>query len=231
MTGHHQANIHSGKRRRAHRKEHRLRRQEIRSLHIHILLRLEQDANIALHDIRPRHNRTARHYLYQTIIVDMDIHRRIVLTAAYQCSIYKIPIYQKSTLNGIDTTAFYPEMGIPPRLFPRSLHVSQGDIHAADEAHLPIYHAQFAVVAVVHLTGKCRESNRHKGMNINARITHPLEESILHLPAAHIIIDESHFHSLLSLVYQGIGYKISQGIIFHDIRIEMNMMLCLTYII
>ena len=68
-------------------------------------------------------------------------------------------------------------------------------------------------------------------MNINACIAHPLEESILHLPAAHIIIDESHFHSLLRLVYQGIGYKISQGIIFHDIRIEMDMMLCLTYII
>ena len=68
-------------------------------------------------------------------------------------------------------------------------------------------------------------------MNINARITHPLEESILHLPAAHIIIDESHFHSLLRLVYQRISHQIAQCIVLEDVSIQVDVMLGLTYII
>ena len=122
-------------------------------------------------------------------------------------------------------------MGISPSLLLGTFHIPQGDVHTTNEAYPAIYHAQLAVVAIIHLAGKGRETHRHKGMHVDARISHSLEEGILHLPAAHIIIDEAYLHALFRLVYQGISHQIAQGVVFQDISIQMDMVLSLPYII
>ena len=122
-------------------------------------------------------------------------------------------------------------MRIAPLLLPGALHIALGDVHATDESYPTVYHAYLTVIAVVHLAGKRRKPYRHERMHIDACFSHALKEGILHLPAAHIIIYQSDFHSLLRLVYQGISYQITQGIILEDVGIQMDMMLRLTYII
>ena len=58
-------------------------------------------------------------------------------------------------------------------------------------------------------------------------VTHTLEESMTDSPAPHSIINNTHFHTLLGLCYQGIRHHISQSIIIEDIGVEMDMFLCL----
>ena len=122
-------------------------------------------------------------------------------------------------------------MRIAPLLFSGALHIALGDVHAADESYPAVYHAYLAVITVVHLAGKRRKPYRHERMHVDARFSHALKEGILHLPATHIIIYQSDFHSLLRLVYQGISHQITQGIILEDVGIQMDMMLRLTYLI
>ena len=122
-------------------------------------------------------------------------------------------------------------MRIAPLLFPSALHIALGDVHATDKSYPAVYHAYLAVIAVVHLAGKRRKPYRHERMHIDARFPHALKEGILHLPAAHVIVYQSDFHSLFRLVYQGISHQIAQGIILEDVGIQMDMMLSLTYII
>ena len=231
MTRQHQTDIHTRQSCCSHGKQNRFGWQEIRRFHIHILPGLKQDADIALHDIRPRTDRTARNYLHETIVVDMRTDRWIILAIGNQRTVYEIPVYQKGSLNGVNSTALNTEMRIAPGLFLITLHIAQSYIHAADKAHFTIYDTEFAVVTIVYLTRKSRKADWHERMYINACITHTFKEFILHLPAAYIIINQSHLHSLLRLIDQGISYQISQGIGFEDIGIEMNMMLCLSYII
>ena len=78
MTRNHQSHIYAGKCCRAHGEEHLLSRQEVRRLHVYIVLRLKQYAHISLHDVRPFGNRTARHDLHQAVVVYAPRHRRIV---------------------------------------------------------------------------------------------------------------------------------------------------------
>ena len=231
MTGQHQTDIHTRQSCCSHGKQYWFSWQEIRRFHIHILPGLKQDADIALHNVRPRTDRTARNYLYETIVADMRTNRWIILAIGNQCTVYEIPVYQKGSLNGVNATALNTEMRIAPSLFLITLHITQSYIHAADKAHLTIYDTEFAVVTIVYLTRKSRKADWHERMYINACITHTFKEFILHLPAAYIIINQSHLHSLLRLIYQSIGYQIPQSISFEDISIEMNMMLCLSYII
>ena len=122
-------------------------------------------------------------------------------------------------------------MRIAPLLLPGALHIALGDVHATDESYPAVYHAYLAVIAVVHLAGKRRKPYRHERMHIDARFPHALKEGILHLPAAHVIVYQSDFHSLLRLVYQGISHQIAQGVILEDVGIQMDVMLRLTYLI
>ena len=161
----------------------------------------------------------------------MNIHRRIIDAVGNQRAVHEIPVDEERTLQRIDAATLDAKMRISPWLLSRSLHISLGNVHAPDESHLAVNHAQLAVVAIVHLAGKSREAHGHEGVHVNARISHPFEEGVLHLPAAHVVINHSYFHSLLRLVYQRISHQIAQCIVLKDVSIQVDVMLGLTYII
>ena len=62
-------------------------------------------------------------------------------------------------------------------------------------------------------------------MNIYSGIAHTLKERIADAPTAHIIIYQTYLHTLPGLVYQSIGYQISQGVVLYDIGIYMDVLL------
>ena len=231
MARHHQPNVNPSQCCRSHGKQHRLGWQEVWGLHIYVVLRLEQDAHVALHDVGPWADRTARYYLYQAVVVDRDVYRRIILAVGYQCAVYEIPVYQECSLDGVHAASLDTKMGIAPTLSAVALHIAQGDVHAADESHLAIYHAQLTVVAIIHLAREGREAHRHEGMHIDSGISHALKEAVLHLPTPHIIVNQSDLHALLRLVDQGVGDEVAQRVFLDDIGIEMDMLLGLSYII
>ena len=112
-------------------------------------------------------------------------------------------------------------MGVAPFLFAVARDVAFGDVHAADETHLAVNDAELAVVAVVHLAGEGREAHGHECLHLYASLAHAVEEFVPHVPAAHIIVDESHLHTLPCLVYQHVGHEIAQRVRLHDIRDEV----------
>ena len=57
------------------------------------MLRLQQDAHIALHDVGPRTDRTAGHHLHQTVVADSSIDRWIITTVGDERAVYEIPVY------------------------------------------------------------------------------------------------------------------------------------------
>ena len=54
---------------------------------------------------------------------------------------------------------------------------------------------------------------------------------MLHVPAAHIIVDQPHLHAFPRLVDQGIGHQTTQGVVGNDIHIDMDVALGLTDIL
>lgn len=141
MAWYHQPNVNPSQGCRSYGEQHRLGWQEVWGLHIYIVLRLEQDAHVALHDVWPRADRTARHDLNQAVVADREVYRWIILAIGYQRAIHEIPVYQEGSLDGIHTTSLDAEMGITPTLSAAALHISQGYVHAADEAHLAVDYA------------------------------------------------------------------------------------------
>ena len=71
---------------------------------------------------------------------------------------------------------------------------------------MPVYNAQFAVIAVVYFAGKHRKVYRHERSDVYAGRRHLLIEPRRYAPAAHIVIDYSHDDSLASLFFQYVGY-------------------------
>ena len=87
------------------------------------------------------------------------------------------------------------------------------------------------MVAVVHLTRKLREVYGHKRHRLNTLLTHPFEETMLHVPATHVIVDQPHLYALPRLVDQGIGHQTAQGVVGDDIHVDMDVTLGLTDIL
>ena len=206
---HHESDIYSRQSRCSHGKEHGLRRQEIRTLHIHIPVSLQDDTYIALHDVRPRWNRAACHDLRKTIIGNTLIYRRIIAAVVDEFPAHEIPVHKECSLDGIDSTATDTEMRISPSLLCRSLHISHGNIHAPNKSHLSIDDTEFAMVAIVYLTRKGRKFNWHESLYTHSCLNHPFEEAVFHLPAPHIVVYQSYLHALTHLVYQRISHQIS----------------------
>ena len=84
------------------------------------------------------------------------------------------------------------------------------------------------MVAIVHFAGEGREAHGHEGLHIYAGIAHATEEGILHPPAPHIVVDESHLHPLSGLVDERISYETAEGVVFHDVGADVNMVLSST---
>ena len=177
MTRNHQSHVYAGKCCRAHGEEHLLSRQEIRRLHVYIVLRLKQYAHISLHDVRPFGYRTARHYLHQAAVLYAPRHRRIVFRVGDECAVDEIPVDEKRTLQGVHRSTTYSDVGVAPRQLSaiQAFHIAQGDVHTTHECLNAVHDAHLSVVAVVHLARKRRELNRHEGVDINPSTAHTLE--------------------------------------------------------
>ena len=65
-------------------------------------------------------------------------------------------------------------------------------------------------------------------MNVYSAAPHAFKETVRYSPAAHIVVDDSHLHALTCFVYQGIADKAAYGVVFDDIRIEMDVVACLS---
>ena len=81
------------------------------------------------------------------------------------------------------------------------------------------------MVAIVDLAGERREANGQEGNNLDTFLTEMFQEATMHLPTAHIIINDANLHPTLRLVNERIGHQASQGIVLKDIHLDMDMML------
>ena len=81
------------------------------------------------------------------------------------------------------------------------------------------------MISVIGLTGKSRKLHGHERMNLYTLFAHTLKKAVLHIPATHIIIYQSHLHALMSLIYESIGDKPAQRVILYNKGIDMYVML------
>ena len=82
------------------------------------------------------------------------------------------------------------------------------------------------MVAVVDLTGEGAEPDRHERTGLDAFLAHALKETTPDIPAAYIVVDETHLDSLASLVNKHVGNEVAQGVVLKDIEIEMDALCC-----
>ena len=177
----------------------------------------EQYAHVPLHNIGPRHDGAAGYHLGYAVIRH-GVEHGVVLAVGDERAVYEVPVYQESSLYGVDHSAFDPEVRIAPGVPRGSLHVPQGDVHAPYEAHPAVYYAQLAVVSVVNLTREGRKAYRHKRLNVYPGVAHTLEEPVAYIPASHVVIYQSDLYSLARLVYERIGHQVAQRIVYDDVR-------------
>ena len=64
-------------------------------------------------------------------------------------------------------------------------------------------------------------------MHLYTSFAHPFKEIAFHIPTAHIVIDDTHFYTLLCFLYQFISHHITQCVIIKDITVDMDMMFSL----
>ena len=155
---------------------------------------------------------------------------RIILTVGDKVTIHEIPVYKECPLQTIHTTARYLQHSISPGLALRAFHITQGDIHASNEPCTSINDNHLPVVTIVHLTRKRREPHWQERSHLDTFLSHALKETVTHIPAPHIIVYQSYLYSLTSLGNKSITHHVSQGIVFEDIHIQMNMILCRGYL-
>ena len=129
------------------------------------------------------------------------------------------------------TTSANPQHGVAPRHIASTFYVALGNIHTTDIAHQTINHNNLAVVTIVHLTGKRRESHRHKRAHLDTRLAHPFKKAMVHIPTTHIIVNHLYLNTLAGLVYQGIGHQHAQGVVGKNIHIQMYVILGLADIL
>ncbi len=224
--------VYTGQHGGAHGKPDRLGGQEVRGLDVDVATRLEQDAHIALHDLRPLVGGVAGDDLRQTVVGDGGVGGRIVNAVGDERPVHEIPVDEKCLLNAVDRSALDAQVGVAP-LAPASqrgqslahtLDITQGDIHAADEARLAVDDAYLAVVAVVDLAGERREMHGDERTDHDTGTAHALEEASAHPPASHIVIDDPHLDALARLVDEHVGQQVSQGIVGKDVDRQMNVL-------
>ena len=93
-------------------------------------------------------------------------------------------------------------------LLPRNtLHVAQGYVYAANVAHKSVDYDELAVVAVVHLRRERREADGQEGHHLNAFFAHVFKETVGHVPAAHIVVDDTYLDTLTCFLDEGIADK------------------------
>ena len=128
-------------------------------------------------------------------------------------------------------------MRITPRLHDRTrnlpafhpLDISLCNIHASDETYFSVDDADLTVVAIVHLTGKCRKLHWHESMHLHAVLAKHFEETVRGLPAAHIVIDQPHLHPLPGFFHQRIGHQTAQRVIGKDVSVQVDVVSGLCY--
>ena len=114
------------------------------------------------------------------------------------------------------------QMGIPPDAPREAVHITFGQIHTSDEAYPTIYYHHLPMVTVIHLTGKQRETHFQEASYLNAGLTHLFKETIGHVPASDVIIEYPYLYPLTRLVYQYIPHHTPDGIVFKNIKLQMN---------
>ena len=115
-------------------------------------------------------------------------------------------------------------MSVAPGHSLRAFKIAHGYVHAADVAHAAVNDAQLAVVAVVDLAGESRELNGHEGIDVNAGGAHALEERCRNVPAAHVVVNQTHLHAGPCLVDKGVGHEASQRVVADDVGFKVYVM-------
>ena len=182
---------------------------------------------IALHDLGIGCNGSAGYKLYHVgaRCLPYPCHRHwrgqcfpvgIILPVAEQRAVNEVPVDKECALQGVDGPARKAHHGVAPSL---ALHIAYGEVHAANEAHLTVYHHYLAVVAVVDAAGELGEAHRKERQCLYALLAHALEELVANLKASHIVVDEPDLHALSRLVDEQVAEHPPEGIVLEDVDV------------
>ena len=200
--------------------------EEIRCLDVDVAMCPHDYAEQSLHDLWEWGDGGAGNYLCHTVVYATAVQGRIVFPIADKGTVNEIPIDEECPLQTIDSTTLKPDHGVAPMTQSPTLHIAQGDIHAANVAYAPVNDHYLAVVAIVDLAREGTETDRHERPRLDALLTHSLEEGAFDFPTTHIVIDKTHLNALACLVDEHIGNEISQGIVLKDVEIHVNALTC-----
>ena len=203
------------------REEHGVVGQEVRRLDIQVATGSKYGAHEALHDFRIGRRRAAGDNLCDAVVGDTR-QGWVVAAVGDERSVDEVPVDEERALQTVHHAARQPQHGVAPRLSARPLHIAQGDVHATNVAHLSVDDNQFAVVAVVGLAGERGEMHGQVRHHLDTVAAHGLEERAVYLPAAHIVVDDTHLDTLLGFLSQCVGNKASQRIVLDDVHVDMD---------
>lgn len=161
----------------------------------------------------------------QTVVVEKRVQWGIIAAVGDERAVYEIPVDEEGALQAVDSAALHLQHGVAPRLLAGAFDIACGEVHTADEADDAVDDDNLPVVAVVGLRCESRELYRHEGVDIDAIVAHALEEGVLHLPAPHIVVDETYLYALPRFVDEGVGNEPSKLVVVEDEDVYMDMVL------
>ena len=201
---------------------HFLVRQEIRSLHIKIPPGRTDSHHQSLHNIPPLTYRIGSHNLPQH--TSLHRNRREIFCWSEQGAINGIPVSKKSRLQPVHHLSSQSDVCISPISFSQSLHITFCQIHPTYEPHTTIYHHNLPMVAIIHFTGKSRETDFQERKDFYAFTKHLFIKIMRHFPTTHIVIQHPYLHSVTSPVNQSISNQPTYRIILKNIKLQMDVM-------
>ena len=229
--GQHHAYVNAREGRRLQRLKHHLGRHEVGRLYVEVSFGVLYHPREAIHQVGIARHGVGRYDLYECRVCDgrCRLHQREIGIVAQQFLAHEIPVGGKDALQPMHGCPLHAQVKVAPctALFSLFAHISQGQVHAAHIAHSPVDDAHLAMVAIVCAVRQAGEAHRQEGLHLNASLLHTAEKGCVHIPAAHIVVEQAHLNAPLRTVHEGVGHQKAHGIVLDDVRLQMNMVLCL----
>ena len=154
--------------------------------------------------------------------------RGVVASVGDERPVDEVPVDEEGTLQSVDGRPLKAQMGVAPGggcLFcGAAFDVASGDVHTSDVASLSVDDVNLTVVAVVHLAGESRKLHGHEGVDVDACLAHTLKEVAVYLPAAYIVVDDAHLHTLSGPVDESVGDEVAQFVVGKDVGVYVDVM-------
>ena len=151
-----------------------------------------------------------------------------VLLGGNQLAFHEMPVEQELHLQPVDGRPLDAHHGVAPLAEVIALEIAVGHVDPAGEAHPPVHHHDFAVVAVVYLAAPHPQAQRQEGVDVHARLLEAADVAGRHgqAEAAPIVVYHAHPHPGAGLADEQFAQAVGYFVVGEDEELDVDVVAC-----